>query len=846
MKSEEEKDFEEVVLKTLEEYKKENDYFYNIKVNNLNTYNQHVINWQDKKKVSFVIYLINNIYKYYETNPHINYDQQKDRISNVEIAYVQQLLKSKLILEEEDIALIHSTIILKKNKIHSPFYVFWPYQTLFNQIQNQYKRKEKSEKFKETLNAVKSDLNKSTIQYSQKDKLKLIEKIDSILFDSESETKVIKPTLFLGDDDFTDFANNIILNLDETEKVVWYQLITKAQKASGSKPTNKYLDETKLLIKEIGTDKFKAIVNDWFHFIIKFKDKEITITSEYNGRTYTSIEFLSSINLEAVKGFVWMCAHFHDNVTIHSISNLAERCFKKIPGVGPASAAIGNACLFTLYKSKGLDGIGQLSRLKLRIKQSSTLALIEKYLNEAAKEKGISIYEIEDLAVDDFNLKNGERTWEFEDYKAVFKITGIGKSEIIWYKPDGTIQKTLPAFVKDKFNTKLKKLKDASKQIDQMTSAQRDRIDRMLRTDRKIKWNNFNELYLQHGLMSFVTQKIIWNFTDNNTTNTAILIDNEWTNNKNETIKPSENMMVSLWHPATSSVEEIKNWRDFLIQKQIQQPLKQAFREVYLLTEAEVKTKSYSNRMAAHVLKQHQFNSLAKIRGWKYSLLGCFDNGIENGKASISLPEYDLNAEFWVNEINADNAYNDTGIWNFVATDQVRFTKKDSNNVVDLVDIPIIPFSEVMRDIDLFVGVASVGNDPSWQDNGGIPAYRDYWQTYSFGDLSELAKTRKGILENLLPRLKISKIAEIKDKFLIVKGKIRTYKIHIGSTNILMEPNDQYLCIVPDRSQKNHTENLFLPFEGDNGLSVVLSKAFLLMDDDKITDSTITSQINRK
>ncbi|MBK6275316.1 MAG: DUF4132 domain-containing protein [Saprospirales bacterium] len=134
--------------------------------------------------------------------------------------------------------------------------------------------------------------------------------------------------------------------------------------------------------------------------------------------------------------------------------------------------------------------------------------------------------------------------------------------------------------------------------------------------------------------------------------------------------------MVSLWHPATASVEEIKIWRDFLIQQQIQQPLKQAFREVYLLTAAEVNTKTYSNRMAAHVLKQHQFNSLAKIRGWKYSLLGCFDNGMDNGTASLNLPEYALKAEFWINEINADDAYNDTGIWNFVATDQVRFVKK--------------------------------------------------------------------------------------------------------------------------------------------------------------------------
>jgi hypothetical protein len=61
-----------------------------------------------------------------------------------------------------------------------------------------------------------------------------------------------------------------------------------------------------------------------------------------------------------------------------------------------------------------------------------------------------------------------------------------------------------------------------------------------------------------------------------------------------------------------------------------------------------------------------------------------------------------------------------------------------------------------------------------------------------------------------------------------------------------MEPNDQYLCIVPDRSVKDHTTNLFLPFEGDNGLSVILSKAFLLDDDDRIKDETITRQIKRE
>jgi len=42
------------------------------------------------------------------------------------------------------------------------------------------------------------------------------------------------------------------------------------------------------------------------------------------------------------------------------------------------------------------------------------------------------------------------------------------------------------------------------------------------------------------------------------------------------------------------------------------------------------------------------------------------------------------------------------------------------------------------------------------------------------------------------------------------------------------------------------TSQVFLPFEGDAGLSVIISKAILLSEDDKITDPTILSQINFK
>jgi len=161
-----------------------------------------------------------------------------------------------------------------------------------------------------------------------------------------------------------------------------------------------------------------------------------------------------------------------------------------------------------------------------------------------------------------------------------------------------------------------------------------------------------------------------------------------------------------------------------------------------------------------------------------------------------------------------------------------------------LTEVPQLFFSELMRDVDLFVGVCSVGNEPNWSDGGPGGYYLGYWQNYSFGDLSENARTRKEVLERLLPRLKIADRCSFIDKFLVVRGDIRTYKIHLGSGNILMSPNDQYLCVVPGRGASSKgSGQVLLPFEGDNTLSIILSKAFLLAEDTKIKDPTITRQI---
>ena len=827
------------------EVKEKNANWYAIKLQEYKTVAEQLLPLPDKQKIAFLLYAINAIDKYHRTTA--GHDQEKWIKKYITDATLRYLLKTKLSIDEEDF------ISLAENFMSHTMYgngtlTEWPVGLLLNQAEKQWKQHGQSASARQTLQQMRAKLDAQKIHSHEKDRVKLLEKIDSLLFQPGSAGSTVKPTFFPGADGFARYANEQLQQMPETSRDQWFRLMQLAQKASGAKPSQKYLDEAKNLFKELGADAFKKVANGWIEFIVRLKETEETHQYEYGGQQYsnTSYEFIALTNTDIIKGFVWMCVHFHDKATLFNLASLAERAYRKIPGKGPAAPAIGNAALYVLANSKGLDGVGHLSRLKLRIKQSSTQALIDKYLAEAAASQGVSVHEVEDMAVDDHGLVNGKKEYDFDGFKAILEITGIGKTELRWFKPDGSPQKSVPALVKEKHAAKLKKLKDTVKQVELTLTAQRDRLDRMFKSDRVFSAGQFEEHYLQHGLMSFITRRMIWNVEQDGIKQAVILQDGNWVNEKGQALFTSikEEAAISPWHPVSATLDEVKAWREFILENQLTQPLKQAFREVYLLTEAEINTRVYSNRMAAHVLKQHQFNSLAKTRGWKYSLLGAYDDGRSGETASILLPDHQLRAEFWVTEINAENAFNDTGIWLYVSTDQVRFINTQNNETVELIHIPPVVLSEVMRDADLFVGVASVGNDPAWRDNGGLPAYRDYWQSYSFGDLTEVAKTRKAILERLVPRLKIAPVTAIKDKFLVVKGKLRTYKIHLGSTNILMEPNDQYLCIVPDRSQPAPAEKLFIPFEGDNGLSVILSKAFLLAADDTITDSTITRQIN--
>jgi hypothetical protein len=353
----------------------------------------------------------------------------------------------------------------------------------------------------------------------------------------------------------------------------------------------------------------------------------------------------------------------------------------------------------------------------------------------------------------------------------------------------------------------------------------------LLLDDRTSPLGVWRERYVDHPLVGLIAGRLIWQEGNK----TFIPRDDRFVDADDRAVKLSADARVRLWHPIRSLADEVLAWRRFLESHDITQPFKQAHREVYILTDAERSTRTYSNRFAGHILRQHQFQALCDARGWQYRLQGAFDS---HNVPSRILRRQGVRVDFLVDAV--DHTTTDAGIFLHVSSDQVRFFAGESEQEPMALDrVPPYVFSELMRDVDLFVGVGSIGNDPTWRDHG--EQYGQYWQSYCFGELGESAKTRKDVLSRLLPRLKIADRTSLEDRFLVVRGDVRTYKIHLGSGNIQMEPNSQYLCIVQDR--RNTNEDVFLPFEGDNTLAVILSKAFMLAGDRNIKDSSILSQI---
>ncbi|MFI0372488.1 DUF4132 domain-containing protein [Actinomadura sp. 1N219] len=411
------------------------------------------------------------------------------------------------------------------------------------------------------------------------------------------------------------------------------------------------------------------------------------------------------------------------------------------------------------------------------------------------------------------------------DHTAV--VTVADKAELTFEK-DCRALKSVPAAVRRDHKDEVKELRDLVKRVGAQIATLARALEGGYTVDAAHPFGRWRDTLVNHPVAGPAVRRLIWEIE---------VAPGEWRSvlpATDELPDAADDAPVRLWHPLRSDPDTVRAWRDLLVDRRIRQPFKQAFREIYLLTPAEEETRDHSTRFAAHLVHYRRMFALFRARGWTSRLLGPWDNGdADEATRTLAAGEWQIRFFHVLADWEGEELIAGTG--------RVRFARRVGGAWRDapLADVPPLVFSEAMRDVDLFVGVTSIATDEMWEDGEA----HAYWVREWYADPAESTQTRRDALERVLPRTKIADRCSLDGRYLTVRGRLRTYKIHLRSANVVMEPDDAFLCIVPER-RRAAPGRVFLPFE-EELLSLILSKAFLLAADDEITDESILLQIKR-
>lgn len=250
------------------------------------------------------------------------------------------------------------------------------------------------------------------------------------------------------------------------------------------------------------------------------------------------------------------------------------------------------------------------------------------------------------------------------------------------------------------------------------------------------------------------------------------------------------------------------SWQERLFAAGRRQPFKQAFRELYVLTEEEGKAGPFSQRYDGHQLQPRQALALLRARGWVTSH--------ETGEAARVFHRHNL-----VARVGFANGFLTPADADLPMIDGICFTRRGESPAQPLESVPPVVFSEAMRDLDLVVSVAHAGGvDPE--------------------ATASTTEMRAALIRETARLMRLGNI-EVSGRHALIAGRLGEYSLHLGSGTVHRRPGGA-LCIIPVGSQ--HRGRLFLPFADDDPKTAeIVSKALLLARDDQIRDPTILEQL---
>lgn len=250
-------------------------------------------------------------------------------------------------------------------------------------------------------------------------------------------------------------------------------------------------------------------------------------------------------------------------------------------------------------------------------------------------------------------------------------------------------------------------------------------------------------------------------------------------------------------------------WHEYqktLFDRQIRQPFKQVFRELYVKLSEEL-DQTASRMFAGNQIQPQKTVGCLKSRRW----VADYEEGLQKVyyKENIVARIYALADWFSPSDIEAP-----TLEW-------VEFSDRKTYRSLSIREVPELIYSEVMRDVDLAVSVAHAGGvDPETSHS--------------------TIEMRRAIVEFNLPLFGLKNVT-LKDSHALIQGSRANYTVHLGS-GVVHQEGGSMLHILPVHSQKRG--KLFLPFvDEDPKTAEIMSKIVFLSEDKKIKDPMVLEQI---
>ena len=388
---------------------------------------------------------------------------------------------------------------------------------------------------------------------------------------------------------------------------------------------------------------------------------------------------------------------------------------------------------------------------------------------------------------------------KLDDVDVYIKIDELGQSEII-YEKAGKELKSLP--------TKLKKDKyiEAIKEVHKNLKEQYRRSRKMLEEAME-DGTEFYGYEIENLMTNPVIAPILKSLVFKMDKDLGYYEDKKLKSVNKKSVAVKDDSLLKIAH--CFDLFESGDWASYqkdIFDRELKQPFKQVFRELYVKT-ADEKGRDKSLRYAGHQVQPTKTVALLKTRRWIID----GQEGLEKVyyKENIIAKIFALADWFSPADIEAPTL------------EEVQFFDRKTFKPILIDDVPDLVFTEVMRDIDLVVSVAHIGDVDPEASHSTI-------------------EMRKAIVEFNCKLFKLKNVT-FSENHVLIKGERAEYSIHLGS-GLVHQKAGSAINVLPVHSQ--HRGRVFLPFiDDDPKTAEIMAKVILFAQDEKIKDVFILEQI---